>query len=63
MLFAPHHARESLSLDVAEVIRHRQRADSVIEFISLLSALLNDVVEFLFIKVRLVSLRKSESNN
>lgn len=52
-----------MSLDVAEVIRHRQRADSVIEFISLLSALLNDVVEFLFIKVRLVSLRKSESNN
>jgi hypothetical protein len=63
VLFAPHHACECLSLDIAEVISHRQGADVVVEVVGLLPLPLNDVVKLLLVEVRLGLLGKSESND
>lgn len=63
MLFAPHHARERLSLNVTQVIRHGERADSVVEVVGFISSALNNVVEVLFIEVRLSLLGEAEPND
>lgn len=63
VLLAPHHACECLSLDVTEVIGHRQRADVVVEVVGLLPLPLDDVVELLFVEVCLGFLGEPESND
>jgi len=63
MLLAPHHSRKCLSLDIAEIVCHGQRADVIVEVIGFFSLLLNHVVEFLFVQERAGSLRESEPDN
>lgn len=54
MLLAPHHTRKCLSLNVPEIIGHRQWADSVVKIISLLPSPLNNVVELFLVKVGVI---------
>jgi hypothetical protein len=63
MLLGPHHARESLSLDIAQVICHGERAESVVELICLLFAALNNIIEIFFVEVAVVSSSKTETND
>lgn len=63
MLFGPHHTRESLSLDIAQVICHGKRAESVVELICLLLAALNNIIEIFFVEVAVVSSSKAETND
>lgn len=63
VLLAPHHTRECLTLDVTEVVGHRQGADTVIEVISLLSSSLHDIVKHFFVEIRFLLLRKPETDN
>jgi hypothetical protein len=63
MLLAPHHASKRLPLDVAEVIRHWEGADPVVELVCLFPLALNDVVKLLFVQIRIVPLREAETND
>lgn len=63
MLFAPHHARKGLSLNVAQVIRHRQGAYSVVKVVGFLFAALDNVIKFLFVEIRLSLLGEAKTNN
>jgi len=63
VLFCPHHTRESLSLDVAQIVGHGKGAESVIELVRFLLAALNNIIELFFIEVIVVSPSETESNN
>lgn len=63
MLLSPHHAGESLSLDVAQIICHGKRTESVVELIGLLLAALNNIIEVFLVEVVVISPGKAESND
>lgn len=63
ILLAPHHTRESLALNVTQVITHWEGADAVVKVVRFVSALLDGVIEFLFIEICLAILAKSETNH
>src|SRR5947209_164524 len=60
MLFRPQHAGQSLSLDVSEIVIHRQRAYSPKELVSLSPSLLDDIVQQFFVQIAVESARQSE---
>ena len=63
MLLCPHHTRESLSLNVAQIVSHGKGAESVVELVRLLLAALNNIIEVFFVEVAVVSPGETESNN
>jgi hypothetical protein len=63
VLLRPHHAGESLSLNVAQIIGHGKRTESVVELVCLLLAALNNIIELFLVKVAIVSSGESESND
>lgn len=63
MLFGPHHARERLPLNVAQIVRHRERTEPVVKFVGLLLASLDHIVKVFFVEIGVVSSGKSETDN
>lgn len=63
VLLCPHHSRERLALDVAQIVRHGERADSVVELVCFISALVDDFVKLLLIEIALIPLGKAQTNN
>jgi hypothetical protein len=55
VLLAPHHSRESLTLDISKIIGHWKRADSEVELVGFGAALLHDIIEQFFVKEAVVS--------
>lgn len=61
VLLLPHHRRESLPLDVSEVVSHGHWADAPKELIRFTSSLFNDFIKQLLVQIALVLLRESKS--
>jgi len=63
VLFAPHHPTQRLTLDIAKIVSHWERADAPVEFISLCSSLFNNIIKELFVKVALVLFGQAKPYN
>ena len=63
MLFGPHHTRQGLSLNVAQIVRHGERAESVVELVCLFLTALDNIIKVFLVEVVIVSPREAESND